>query len=64
MMFQVWLLITIQKDLEVFKERELLQSSNLDMPFSLRFYNECKGVEVLEKDSKLMEALWEYHLKK
>lgn len=49
---------------EVFKERELLQSSNLDMPFSLRFYNECKGVEVLEKDSKLMEALWEYHLKK
>ena len=48
----------------VFKERELLLSSNLDMPFSLRFYNECRSVESLEKDSKLMEALWEYHLKK
>ena len=49
---------------EVFKDRELLLSSNLDMPFSLRFYNECRNVECLEKDSKLMEALWEYHLKK
>ena len=52
------------KPSEVFQERELLQSSNLDMPFSLRFYNECKGIEKLEKDSKLMEALWEYHLNK
>ena len=52
------------KPSEVFQERELLQSSNLDMPFSLRFYNDCKGIEKLEKDSKLMEALWEYHLNK
>ena len=52
------------KPSEVFQERELLQSSNLDMPFSLRFYNECKNVECLQKDSKLMEALWEYHLTK
>ncbi len=49
---------------EVFQDRELLLSSNLDMPFSLRFYNECKRVECLEKNSKLMEALWEYHLTK
>ena len=49
---------------EVFKDRELLLSSNLDMPFSLRFYNDCKSKECLEKDSKLMEALWEYHLTK
>ena len=49
---------------EVFKDRELLLSSNLDMPFSLRFYNECRSVKCLEKDSKLMEALWEYHLMK
>ena len=48
----------------VFKDRELLLSSNLDMPFSLRFYNECRSIECLGKDSKLMEALWEYHLKK
>ncbi len=47
----------------VFKERELLQSSNLDMPFSLRFYNEANKQESLVKDKKLMEALWEYHLK-
>lgn len=52
------------KPSEVFQDRELLLSSNLDMPFSLRFYSECKSVECLEKDSKLMEALWEYHLKK
>ena len=49
---------------EVFQDRDLLLSSNLDMPFSLRFYNDCKGIEVLQKDSKLMEALWEYHLNK
>lgn len=49
---------------EVFMERELLMSSNLDMPFGLRFYNECKSIDCLNNDSKLMEALWEYHLKK
>ena len=49
---------------EVFQDRELLLSSNLDMPFSLRFYSDCKNKECLEKDSKLMEALWEYHLTK
>lgn len=47
----------------VFRERELLQSSNLDMPFSLRFYNEATKHECLKKDEKFMEALWEYHLK-
>ena len=49
---------------DVFMDRELLKSSNLDMPFGLRFYNECKGVECLNSDSKLMEALWEFYLKK
>ena len=49
---------------EVFQDRELLLSSNLDMPFSLRFYSECRSIECLEKNSKLMEALWEYHSKK
>ena len=52
------------KPSEVFQERELLQSSNLDMPFSLRFYEEAKSIECLKKDNKLMEALWEYHLNK
>ena len=49
---------------EVFLERELLKSSNLDMPFGLRFYNEASAIDCLKEDKKLMEALWEYHLKK
>lgn len=49
---------------EVFKEREILKSSNLDVPFSLRFYLEAKQNNILSKDEKLLEALWEYHLKK
>lgn len=49
---------------EVFQKRELLQETNLDVPFSLRFYLEANQKECLKKDRKLMEALWEYHLKK
>lgn len=49
---------------EVFQNRELLKSSNLDVPFSLRFYLEAKNSDVLNKDKRLMEALWDYHLKK
>lgn len=49
---------------EVFQKRELLQQTNLDVPFSLRFYLEANHNEHLKKDTRLMEALWEYHLKK
>lgn len=49
---------------EVFQNREVLQSSNLDVPFSLRFYLEAKHQDTLNKDTRLMEALWKYHLKK
>lgn len=49
---------------EVFQKRELLQETNLDVPFSLRFYLEAKHNSCLNQDEKLMEALWEYHLKK
>ncbi|MDE6408256.1 MAG: energy-coupling factor transporter ATPase [Anaeroplasmataceae bacterium] len=49
---------------EVFQKRELLQQTNLDVPFSLRFYLEAGQNEVLKKDKQFMEALWEYHLKK
>ncbi len=52
------------KPKDVFIDRELLKSSNLDVPFSLRFYLEAKHLDVLNKDERLMEALWEYHLKK
>lgn len=50
--------------LEVFQERELLKSSNLDIPFGLRFYHEAMEKENLKNNQKLMEAIWEYHLNK
>ncbi len=52
------------KPSEVFMHRDILISSNLDMPFSLRFYDEANKIDCLKQDEKLMEALWEYHLKK
>ena len=48
----------------VFQNRDFLKSSNLDVPFSLRFYLEAKHQDTLQKNKDLMEALWEYHLKK
>ena len=49
---------------EVFNDGEALASSNLDMPLSLKAYHLAKADEKLNKNTKLMEALWEYHLKK
>lgn len=49
---------------EIFKQRELLKSSNLDMPFSLRAYDEAAKIESLAKDKEFMDTIWEYHLKK
>ena len=49
---------------EIFKDRELLKSSNLDMPFDLRMIDEASKIDKLKNNNKLMEALWEYHLKK
>lgn len=48
---------------EIFNDGELLRSSNLDMPLSLKTYHLAHDSE-LNKNTKLMEALWEYHLKK
>ena len=48
---------------EIFNDGELLRSSNLDMPLSLKAYHLAHDSE-LNKNTKLMEALWEYHLKK
>lgn len=49
---------------EIFKQRDLLVSSNLDMPFALKAYDEASKIAVLNDDKELMDALWEYHLKK
>lgn len=49
---------------EIFKQRELLQSSNLDMPFRLRFYTEVLNDPILSKNKRLEDALWQYHFMK
>ena len=48
---------------EVFKEKDLLESSNLKLPLDLDFYNMCKNTE-LNNNKELMDTLWEYHLSK
>lgn len=47
---------------EIFMERDILLSSNLDMPFSLRAAYEVSKTE-LNNNKELMDALWAYHLK-
>ncbi len=48
---------------EVFKERDILLSSNLDMPFGLKAYYLASQDEKVNKNKELMDALWEYHFK-
>ena len=49
---------------EIFQERELLLSSNLDMPFSQKAYYFASRDEKLNSNKELMDTLWEYHFKK
>ncbi|MBR6072687.1 MAG: energy-coupling factor transporter ATPase [Acholeplasmatales bacterium] len=49
---------------DIFKERDILLSSNLDMPFSQKAYYLAGLDEELNKNKELMDALWEYHFKK
>lgn len=49
---------------EVFERRDVLLSSNLDMPFGLRAAFLAKEDDKLNKNKELIDALWEYHLKK
>ena len=48
----------------VFKQKDILRSSNLDMPFDMRIYDKVINDPVLKDNKRLEEALWEYHLKK
>ena len=41
-------------------ERDILLSSNLDMPFSLKAAYQASKTE-LNENKELMDALWEYH---
>ena len=49
--------------LEIFKERDILLSSNLDMPFSQKAYYLASKSDKLNNNKELMDALWEYHFK-
>ena len=49
---------------EVFERRDILLSSNLDMPFGLRAAFLAKENENIKNNKELIDALWEYHLKK
>ena len=49
---------------DIFERRDILLSSNLDMPFGLRAAFLAKEDEVISKNKELIDALWEYHLKK
>lgn len=52
------------KPSDAFKERDLLLSSNLDMPFSLKALYLAESSEKLKDNKELHDLLWEYHLKK
>ncbi len=49
---------------EIFKDKEMLESSNLKVPFSLRLYNKASCDNKLANNKELMECLWELSLNK
>ena len=49
---------------EAFKQRDLLLSSNLDMPFSMKALYLTSLNDDLKDNKELLDTLWEYHLKK
>lgn len=49
---------------DIFKQGDVLRSSSLDMPFPLKAYDEAIKNDILKNDERLINALWEYHLKK
>ena len=49
---------------EIFERRDVLLSSNLDMPFGLRAAFLAKEDEKLKDNKELIDAIWEYHLTK
>lgn len=49
---------------ELYKNKELLESSNLFKPLDLELYDVVTKDEVLSKHKEIGDVLWEYHLKK
>ena len=50
--------------MDIFMMEDILNDSNLEVPFELQLYGSAKNDEVLKNDTKLMEALWQLNLKK
>lgn len=48
---------------EIFKDEDMLKSSNLRLPFSLEIYNRIINDEKLKDNKELAEILWEFHSK-
>ncbi len=46
------------KPMDVFMDSEILESSNLDMPFNLKLYKMVENDEKLSKNKALVDALW------
>ncbi len=49
---------------EIFEERDILLSSNLDMPFAQKAFYLASLDEKINNNKELMNSLWEYCLKK
>ena len=49
---------------EIFMLEDILNDSNLEVPFGLQLYRSAKNDPKLSKDEKLMEALWQLGLAK
>ena len=47
---------------EIFMMEDILNDSNLEVPFKLQLYRSAKNDEVLSKDRKLIDSLWQLGL--
>ncbi len=56
--------IAIDKPEVIFNNQELLRSSNLDMPFYLKAYNEVLNDNKLKEEQKLVKLLCQLSLEK
>ncbi|MCR5350208.1 MAG: energy-coupling factor transporter ATPase [Acholeplasmatales bacterium] len=54
-------IISEGKPSDIFKERDILLSSNLDMPFSQKAYYLASLSDKLKDNKELMDSLWEYY---
>ncbi|MBM7452912.1 energy-coupling factor transport system ATP-binding protein [Acholeplasma morum] len=49
---------------DVFKHKDILEQTELDIPFGMRVYDQVKNDEVLKNKKELVDELWAYSLTK